>query len=388
MSLGIDLFEPAFQENPYPFYETLRAEAPVYREPRFGGYLLSRYDDVYEALRDHGTYSSARGLSPRQPTTSRMGANLTIVTSDPPRHTHLRQLVNKAFTPRVVELLRPRIEALCAEFLDAVPGPEFDFVGALSYPLPMVVIAELLGVPAEDREQFKRWSDALVGTFENAELSFREDAAEMFLYFTNAYAARRTGPREDLLTALVEAEIDGERLNDIELLSFAMILLVAGNETTTNLLGNFANIAAARPDLWQSLRADRSLVRPAIEETLRIDSPVQLLGRGTTRAVELHGMTIPENARVLLAFGSANRDPDAWAAPDDFRLDRELGKHVAFGHGIHYCLGSPLARLEAEIAINALLDRFDAFELAGTPQRLHSTVIHGFERLPVSVTGA
>jgi cytochrome P450 len=377
----IDLLSDEFHEDPYPMYARLRAEAPVFQEPRFGGYLLTRFADVSSALRDHETFSSASGVGPR-PTP---GNNLTIVTSDPPRHTQMRALVNRAFTPRRVAELRPRIEAIARDLLDSLPGTEFDLVHQVSYPLPMIVIAELLGIPAEDRERFKRWSDALVGTFDRDPASFAADGAEMFAYFFAAYAERRTAPRDDLLSALVEAEIEGDRLNDIELLSFAIILLVAGNETTTNLVGNLVNILAGRPDLWAALRADRSLVGPAIEETLRYDSPVQLLGRAATRDVEIHGVTIPAGARVLVGFASANRDPEEFAGPDIFRLDRNLSRHVAFGHGIHYCLGAPLARTEAEIVLNALLNRFATIEPAGAGSRTKSSVIRGFEHLPVTV---
>lgn len=377
----IDLFTPEFQQDPYPAYEWLRANAPVYREPRFGGYVLTRFADVYGALRDHETFSSALGVSPRPAV--QQGANTTIVTSDPPRHTLLRNLVNRAFTPRTVAALRPRIEEIAHDLVGGLDGAPFDFVERISYPLPVIVIAELLGIPPGDRADFKRWSDALVGTFEGEYETLMPVVAEMFPYFGQAYAERRAAPTDDLLSALARAEIEGQRLNDIELISFAVILLVAGNETTTNLLGNLLNVLASRPDLWAALRADRSLIKPAIEEVLRYDSPVQVLGRGTTREVTLHSETIPQGARVLVAFGSANRDEDEFPDASAFRLDRELSRHVAFGHGIHYCLGAPLARLEAEVAMDALLDTFTEIAPAGPGQRHHQTVIHGFERLPL-----
>ncbi len=387
---NVDVFTREHQEDPYPAYDWLRRNAPVYREPRFGGYLLTRYADVYGALRDHDTYSSAMGVSPRPVGGSSMG-NLAIVTSDPPRHTHLRQLVNRAFTPRVVAAMRAHIEEIVRGLLDEVDGDggaEFDFVQRLSTPLPVIVIAELLGVPAERRKDFKRWSDALVGSFDQEVLTFSPDVAEMIAYFASAYAERRTTPTADLLSALLAAEIEGEKLNDGELMSFAVILLVAGNETTTNLLGNLVNILVDRPDLWAAMREDGACVPAAVEEVLRFDSPVQLLARGLKRDVELHGTTMAAGSKVLVSFGSANRDADEWPEADDFRLDRNLSRHVAFGHGIHYCLGAPLARMEAEVAISAIIARYGALERGSAAgQRLHSTVIRGFEHLPVSPIG-
>lgn len=381
--MKVDVFSPEFQQDPYPAYEWLRAEAPVYREPKFGGYLLTRYDDVYGALRDHETFSSADGVSPR----ASGGGNMTIVTSDPPRHTHLRGLVNRAFTPRTVAAIRPRLEEIITGLLADLDGKdEFDLVSSVSIPLPVIVIAELLGIPPEDRATFKRWSDALVGSFDKEYLAPGVEAAEMFTYFSQAYAARRSEPRADLLSALVQAEIEGERLNEIELLSFAIILLVAGNETTTNLLGNLLNVLSTRPETWAALRANRELVPAAIEELLRYDSPVQMLGRQATRDVALHGAVIPAGSRVLVSFAAANRDNSEFPAADTYQLDRDFSRHVAFGHGIHYCLGSPLARLEARVAMDALLDRYAEIGPGSEPgQRLHSTVIRGFESLPLSV---
>lgn len=383
MTLPPDIFTAEFHADPYPGWAWLRENAPVYREPRFGSYVLTRFDDVYNALRDHATFSSAAGIGPFG-SGGAGGANATIVTSDPPRHTHLRNLVNRAFTPRTVAALEPRMQAIVEQLLAERPGDEFDLVQVLSYPLPMIVIAELLGIPTERRADFKRWSDALIGTFDG---SFDEKTmmavAEMFGYLQGVVAERKDHPGADLLSALTQAEIEGERLSDSDLLAFALVLLVAGNETTTNLISNLFATLATRPDLWQTLRQQRALVPAAVEESLRHDSPVQLLGRGVVKPVEVHGTAIAPGSRVLVAYGAANRDEREFPDAETFRLDRNLARHLAFGHGIHYCLGAPLARAEARIATNALLDRFSRVEPAGPGERTQSAVIHGFHALPL-----
>ncbi|MFN0096259.1 MAG: cytochrome P450 [Dehalococcoidia bacterium] len=377
---GIDVFSPEVQIDPYPVWRELRAHTPVYREPKYGNYVLTRFDDVYAVLRDHSTFSSAAGIGPNPNTPG--GANQTIVTSDPPRHTHLRNLVNRAFTPRTVQAMVPRMERIVADLLAARPADRFDLVETLSYPLPVIVIAELLGIPAERRADFKRWSDALVGTFEGAfDASRMVVLQEMFVFLAAAIAERRAEPLEDLITALTRAEVDGQRLNEGEVMSFALILLVAGNETTTNLISNLMNILGRRPDLWARLRADRSLVENAIEETLRYDSPVQMLGRGVVRDVEVRGVRLKPGDHIMAAFGAANRDEAEFPEGETFKVDRDFSRHVAFGHGIHYCLGAPLARAEAKVALNALLDGFVEISLPDQGKRTLSSVIHGFEHL-------
>jgi cytochrome P450 len=380
----ISLFDPAVQADPYPTYQRLREQAPVYREPAYGTWVLTRFEDVYGALRDHATFSSARGIAPG---IRGQGGFVTMITTDPPRHTRLRALVNKAFTPRVVAELAPVMRQVVDELLAGVDGGSVDLVETLTYPLPVIVIAQLLGIPPAERERFKRWSDAVVGVTDSGLRDENQQAVmEMFQYFAAEIAARRAAPGLDLITAVVQAEIDGEALSDTELLSFCLLLLVAGNETTTNLIGNLLHVLADRPDLWQALRADRTLVAPAVEETLRYDSPVQLLWRTAARDIDLHGTTIREDERVMVVYAAANRDPDAFPDPDTFRLDRQLNRHLAFGHGIHYCLGAPLARVEAAIALNALLDRYATLEHSDTPaERLPASILRGFRRLPLQV---
>jgi cytochrome P450 family 109 len=247
------------------------------------------------------------------------------------------------------------------------------------------VIARLLGIPGDDYEAFKRWSDAFVTIAAMDAAERARNIQEMMAYFGKTAAARRAYGAEDLITALVEAEVEGEKLGEGEILGFCMLLLIAGNETTTNLIGNILNVLAERPALWQQLRGDRSLVETVIEETLRYESPVQRIPRYTTRDVEVSGVSIPAGDVVQVYFGSANRDAKEFPNPDEFRLDRDLRNHVAFGTGIHYCLGAPLARAEARVTLNAFLDRFSAIKRGPTPavRQVSAPVVFGFQRLPL-----
>jgi cytochrome P450 len=385
-SRGPDVFSAEFREDPYPHYARLRRERPVYREPRYGGYLLTRFDDALEALLDPETFSSANGPGPMP--SSGLASTAALPATDPPHHDQLRALVSRAFTPRRVAESELRIQSLTHELLDALPGDDFDLVPALSVPLPVVVIAEMLGVEPERRADFRRWSDAFVGLLDSATTPELVSASrELLAYFRDLADLRRREPREDLVSALVHAEIDGRRLDASELDGFFIVLLVAGNETTTNLISNQLHILSQRPDLWRQLRADPGLVPAAVEETVRYDCPVQNLGRHTTRDVEIAGAQIPKDSRVIVSFGAANRDPAAFEAPDEYRPLRSERRHLGFGQGVHFCLGAGLARLEGRIALTALLERFARIEPgAGEPRRLQSTVIRGFESLPLRGT--
>jgi cytochrome P450 len=376
-----DVFSAEFREDPYPVYRALRRDRPVYREPRYGGWLLTRFDDVLAALLDPETFSSAQGPAPMP--SPGLGSIAALPATDPPHHDQLRALVSRAFTPRRVTECEPRVEAIARELMHALPGDEFDLVPALSIPLPVVVIAEMLGVEPERLPDFRRWSDAFVGLLESTPTpALIEATQELVGYFRNLAEERRRDPKDDLVSALVHAEIDGRRLDQGELDGFFIILLVAGNETTTNLISNQLHILSTRPDLWQRLRADRSLVPAAIEETVRFDCPVQNLGRETTRDVTIGDVEISRGSRVIVSYGAANRDPAAFDAADEYRIEREERRHLGFGQGVHFCLGAGLARLEGRIALNALLDRFERIEPAGpAPVRLQSTVIRGFESL-------
>lgn len=386
------LATPAAIADPYPLYQQLRNQSPVQyvdlppgslleqTEP-IRSWALMKYEDVYSALRDHETFSS------QNPLAGRLGPKVVLITDDPPRHTRFRRLVNKAFTLRRVEALEPWITQVAHELLDEMGTGEQDVVQSYTVPLPVKVIARLLGIRGEDYTTFKRWSDALLSFTSMPPEDRARSNKEMVEYFGGIAAARRTQAAEDLITALVEANVEGESLEEWELLGFCVLLLVAGNETTTNLMGNILNILVDRPDVWQRLREDRSLVEPVVEETLRYESPVQRLNRMTTRDVDVSGATIPAGKRVTIFFGAANRDAAGFPNPDEFRLDRDLRNHVAFGMGIHYCLGAPLARAEAKITLHAFLDRFSTLKRGSAPavRQTESPIVFGFRHLPLNL---
>jgi cytochrome P450 family 109 len=386
-----DLTDRALFADPYPLYHSLRSRSPVRyigipaseatgNAPVWSWGLL-KYEDVYGALRDHQTFSS------ESPQAGQFGPKLVLIQDDPPRHTHFRRLVNRAFTLRRVEALEPWIAEIANALLDEMGEDGRDVVESYTVPLPVKVIARLLGIPGEDYVTFKLWSDAFLSTVSVQATERLQNLQEMVAYFGQMAAARRTRGVDDLISALVEADVEGEALQDWEILGFCILLLIAGNETTTNLLGNVLHALSARPDLWRRLREDRSLVETVIEESLRYESPVQRLFRWTTRKIEISGVKMSKGDRVTIFYGAANRDPQAFVDPDEFRLDRDLRNHAAFGAGIHYCLGAPLARAEARISLNAFLDRFATLRRgAGEAVRqTESPVVFGFKQLPLTL---
>jgi cytochrome P450 len=385
-----DLTKRSLFANPYPLYHALRERSPVHyigipaseasglAEPIWSWGLL-RYEDVYAALRDHETFSSDN------PQAGQFGPKLVLIQDNPPRHTRFRRLVNKVFTLKRIEALEPWMTGVANALLDDMTEREAEIVESYSVPLPVKVIARLLGIPGEDYVTFKRWSDAFLSTVSVQAGERLQNLQAMVGYFGQMAAARRAHGAEDLITALVEAEVEGEALQDWEILGFCILLLIAGNETTTNLLGNLFNALAERPELWRQLREDRSLVETVIEETLRYESPVQRLFRWTTREVEVSGVKFAQGDRVTIFYGAANRDPHAFPNPDEFRLDRDLRNHVAFGAGIHYCLGAPLARAEARITLNAFLDRYPTISHGESVavRQTDTPVVFGFTQLPL-----
>ncbi|USZ69891.1 cytochrome P450 (plasmid) [Halorussus salilacus] len=383
--------------EPFDWYREMRDERPVRYDPERRSWDAFRYEDVKAILDDDETFS----VDPRNADDfvepERPGEGLifdTMLFQDPPRHDDLRSVVEEAFRPRALGDLEPRIRELATDLLDDAvgrDGGEMDVVTDLAYPLPVTVIAELLGVPADDRDRFKAWSDALVAAAsdddeESAAVAERQQEAqqEMAFYFLELIEERREDPRDDLVTRIATAELDdGERLSREEALGMCILLLVAGNITTTNLITNAVR-CFANHDLFDSLRGDDAALKPALEEVLRYRSPVQAMTRIATTDVTMRGESIEAGDRIVVWLGSANRDERRFDDADAFVPDRSPNQHLGFGHGTHYCLGAPLARLEASVALSALVDRLDDVRLADTELRpTRSSFIYGVESLPI-----
>ena len=382
--VSYDLTSSAFIEDPYRTYEQLRRKDPVHRMRLIEAWALTRYEDVQDVLADHKRFTNAeRNYDYMQ--------YRTFLDLDPPDHTRLRGLVSKAFTPRAVRELGPRIQELVDELLDAVAGKgRIDLISDFAFPLPVIVIAEMLGVPAQDRTRFREWSDDIalsVNPLLNSEQIERVQQAteELFEYFEGIIEQRRQAPQNDMISALLAAEEEGDRLTHEELLSTLMLLLVAGNETTRNLIGNGMLALLKNPAQLQRLREHPELLDSAINELLRYDSPVQMDARNAIDDVEIGGKRIAAGQRILAIVGAANRDPQIFANPDELDIGRDEVSHLSFGRGIHYCLGSPLAILEGRIAFTSLLDRFSSIRLASEPVFKDQIVLRGVEELWVEV---
>lgn len=379
--------DPAFLENPFPFYELGRAMSPLVL-PERGLAMVFGYEDCAAILKDWETWSSR---FPPPPGVENPPEPL-MLNSDPPRHTRLRSLVSQAFTPRMVEQLEPRIREVARELLaPALEAGECDLVAALAYPLPVIVIAEILGIPPGDRAKFKEWSDEAVASLGTGlQGSGRQLRAEVFEemrdYFTRMTEERRQRPRNDLISGLVQAEQDGERLTFTDLLQMLILLLVAGNETTTNLISNAMLSFLEHPGELAKVEAEPGLIPSALEEVLRFNSPVQATARRPTREVELRGKTIPANMPTLVWLAAANRDPGQFPEPLRFDVTRSPNRHLAFGLGIHFCLGAPLARLEARVAYEELLARATGFErtTTGPLPRVPTFFMRGVLELPLA----
>ena len=376
-------YNPLSQElraNPYPFYEELRRKDPVHRMRLQHAWVLTDYADVDMVLRDNRRFGNAGrdfGYIPQ----------VSMLDLDPPEHTKIRALVSHGFTPRSVAALEPRIRETVNSLLGSVEVKErFDLIEELAFPLPVIVIAEMLGVPPEDREQFNEWSnivslivDPLLN--EGQVLQVQRAVDEVFTYFEAVAEERRRYPQDDLISALVTAEVDGERLERDDLLVNLLLVLVAGNETTRNLIGNGTLALLRHHNELRRLREDPALLKGAIDELLRFDSPVQLDSRIAREPVELRGKRIDAGQRVLCLLGAANRDPQAFPDADRLDVGRSSARHLAFGRGVHYCLGAPLARLEGRVAFEALLPRLANLRLAEEPRYRDQVTLRGLESL-------
>jgi cytochrome P450 len=392
--LVFDPYAYAFHEDPYPTYARLRDEAPVYHNPEMGFWALSRHGDVMDGFRDSERFSSSHGVS-LDAAASGPDAHRTMsfLALDPPRHGRMRGLVSRGFTPRRVVELEPSIRALAVRYLDeAVERGSFDFIGDFAGRLPMDVISELIGVPEADRAEVRRLSDLLVHREEgvtDVPPAGIEAAFSLVAYYADMLAERRRARTDDLTSALLDAEIDGDRLSDDEIMGFLFLMVVAGNETTTKLLGNAWYWAWRNPAQAAIPVADPGRITDWVEETLRYDTSSQILARITTRPVELHGTTIPAGVGVVLLPGSANRDERVFEQPDVYDLDRNRGDDrqiASFGFGRHFCMGASLARLEARVALEELMARVRAWDIDESGiVRVHSVNVRGFAALPTTV---
>ncbi|HEY7709087.1 MAG TPA: cytochrome P450 [Candidatus Entotheonella sp.] len=380
-------FAAEVKENPYPFYQWLREEQPVYYNEEFDFWALSRYAHVLKAARSPEIFSSAQGVGPDK------AYGLSMITNDPPIHTRLRKLVNKSFTPRMIDAFASRIQTIVDELLDAAAQKHhFDLIDDYAIPLPVRVIAEILGVEPERRDDFKRWSDDVVHFVGGAahgkdREQLRQSWEEFRDYFAATIGARRREPRDDIITVLVHASDGQDELTELEILNFCQLLLVGGNETTTNLIANAALALTHHPEQWQKLRQHPEFVPSMVEEVLRYDSPIQLIYRTTTREVEIDGTTIPADSKVALLWASANRDAAEFPEPDRFDVTRTPNRHLSFGSGIHYCLGAALARLEVRTTTATILRRMPYMRLApnGETARMDNPLLRGLTRFPMVV---
>ena len=392
-------FTPEAQADPYPLYRSLREADPVHHSELMDLWVLTRHEDVSFVLKDDRfsadrrkstnlLVAQARKMQEEGPFAQ---AN-TMLSADPPEHTRLRGLVSKAFTPRRIEEMRPHIQEIVDALLDDLQDrDEFDLIEHLSYPLPVIVIAEMLGIPPENRAEFKRWSNDLVatmsgpGTTPDALERARSSGLEMADYFKGVIAERRKEPRDDLLSAMIAAEERGEVLSEDELLASCMLLLAAGNETTTNLIGNGMLSLLRHEDQLDKLLGDPSLTESAVEEMLRYEGPVQATARTADADVEIDGHMIEKGKMLFVLLAAANRDPAAFPNPETFDITREDNNHIAFGNGLHFCLGAPLARMEAQIAFQTLFERRGKPRLVSDDVEWNGNfILRGLKRLPLA----
>ncbi len=400
-----DLLDPSVRGNPHPVLHRMRREAPVlrshHREMGDHPWIVTRYDDALFVLTDERLTKDMvkrphAVIDTSDPMNQAAAAiNRHMLTVDPPDHTRLRSLVHKAFTPRMIRQMHDRVQAIADRLTDAMLSSatgEVDLMHEYAIPLPVIVIAELLGIPQQDQDKFREWSQIIVfdGVKNPESERLAVAALEFMMYFHEMFDTRRAEPQEDLISGLVQVEEAGDRLDHQELLSMVFLLLVAGHETTVNLIANGTLALLQHPDQMQKLKDAPGLIETAVEEMLRYDGPIGVSTmRWAMEDITLRGVTIPAGEMVTASLLGANRDPDQFPDPDRFDITRKPNRHIAFGHGIHYCLGAPLARMEGAIAINTLLRRLPGLALNTAPESLHwneTLLLHGMESLPLRFT--
>ncbi|KUI04517.1 cytochrome [Mycolicibacterium acapulense] len=392
----LDPYDYDFHEDPYPYYKRLRDEAPLYRNDELGFWALSRHQDVLQGFRNSTTLSNKFGVSldpaSRGPHASK---TMSFLAMDDPDHLRLRTLVSKGFTPRRIRELEPRVTEIAVQHLDVMldkarSNETVDYVDEFAGKLPMDVISELMGVPEPDRVQVRAWADGVMHRDEgvtDVPPSAVEASINLIVYYQNMVAERRKKPTDDLTTALLEAEIDGDRLTDDEIIGFMFLMVIAGNETTTKLLANAAFWGHRNPDQLTPVYADLQRIPLWVEESLRYDTSSQILARTVSGELTLYDTTIPEGDVLLLLPGSAHRDERVFEDPDRFLVGREIGsKLMSFGSGAHFCLGAHLARMEAKVALTELFKRIRGYEVdEANAVRVHSSNVRGFAHLPITV---
>jgi hypothetical protein len=377
------------QRDPYPAYRRLRDEHPVYRQERLRFWALSRFDDVFAALRDHDAFCSRQGLTWDPRSAEQAGILPMMVTTDPPDHTKLRKLINRGFTPKRVADLEPEVRAIVVEAIARLQrAGQGDLITDLGAPLPTAIIGRFLGVPEGDRMQFHEWATAVVSATSGSE--FHADAMQaavgLYGYFRELTQRRRREPAADLIGTLIGSEVDGTSLTDEDVLGFCFNIITGGVETTTSLVANAMLMMQAEPAVRRRLAAEPACIPAAIEEFLRLETPVQGLCRTTTRAVTLHDVTIPAGEKVLLLFAAGNRDEREFPDPDRLDVDRAPERHLAFGQGAHYCIGAALARLMGRVALEELTTRLGPHRIdESRARRIRAGVVRGYRSLPIAV---
>jgi cytochrome P450 len=387
-----DPFDYEFHEDPYPTYRALRERAPVYRNEEIGFWALSRHADVVAGFKDHERLCNSGGISLEMGDLGQdMSAVLSFLGMDPPRHTRMRGLVSRGFTPRRVAELEPRVRAIATSYIDRfVARGQCDFVADFAGRLPMDVVSEMMGVPESDRDELRAWADTVLHREEGVRGVPPEGIAaslKLLQYFVQLIAERRKRPASDLASALLQVEVEGDRLEDKDIIGFCYLMIIAGNETTTKLLANALYWLEKHPAARADVTANPALVPAWVEETLRFDNSTQLMARTATRDFELHGEKLRRGDKLLLLIGSANRDERVFPSPDAFDLHRDTSESLAFGKGIHFCLGAALARLEGRVSLEEVMRRLPDYRVDPSGvQRVHSTNVRGFSALPIAFT--